>query len=153
MRHWVLLAQKRNCGNRETDVASEQLWNNIRFWATAGEQTTEQCPLLGSRFLISKNRRPLLGNGSVNTSPRQRIRIREWTVLSGGPCRGVMRKRTGATKSVSSHPKELKQETGKLICIGLCTLLCEMRRCVLRRAVHTHMQLWAIGALSVLRRA
>jgi hypothetical protein len=38
-------------------------------------------PLLCSRFLIS-NRRPLLGNDSVNTFPLQRIRIQEWTVLS-----------------------------------------------------------------------
>jgi hypothetical protein len=39
-------------------------------------------PLLGSRFLISYNRRSLLKNGSVDTFSRQRIRIQEWTVLS-----------------------------------------------------------------------
>jgi hypothetical protein len=32
--------------------------------------------------IINKTRRPLLGNGSVNTFPRQRITIQEWTVLS-----------------------------------------------------------------------
>jgi hypothetical protein len=45
-----------------------------------GKQTTKRRPLLGSRFLISKNIKPMLGNGSVNTFPLQRIR--EWTVLS-----------------------------------------------------------------------
>jgi hypothetical protein len=46
------------------------------------KQTTERRPLLGRRFLIIKIRLPLLGNRSVNMFPRQRIRIREWTVLS-----------------------------------------------------------------------
>jgi hypothetical protein len=36
----------------------------------------------GSRFLMNNNRRPLLGNGSVNMFPQQRRQIRERTVLS-----------------------------------------------------------------------
>jgi hypothetical protein len=56
-------------------VASEQLWNNIRFQATVAKETMERRPFLGSRFLISKNRRPLLGTVAVNTFPRQRIRM------------------------------------------------------------------------------
>jgi hypothetical protein len=61
----VIFAQSKNCGARETAIASERLWS-ISFWATAMKHTVEQRPLLGSRFLISKNRRPLLGKGSVN---------------------------------------------------------------------------------------
>jgi hypothetical protein len=45
-------AQSKNCG--KTAVASERLWNIIRFWATAAKQTTDQHTLLGSRYLISK---------------------------------------------------------------------------------------------------
>jgi hypothetical protein len=74
-----IFAQSKNCGDRETAVASERLWNNIQFKAMAGKRTMERRPLLGSRFLISKNWRPLLWNGSVNTFPRQLLR--EWTVL------------------------------------------------------------------------
>jgi hypothetical protein len=50
-----IFAQGKNCGARETGVASEWLWNNICFLAMAGKQTTEQRPLLGNRFLISDN--------------------------------------------------------------------------------------------------
>jgi hypothetical protein len=38
---------------------------------------TEQRPLLGNRFLISKNRQPVLDNDSVNTLPRQRIHMQQ----------------------------------------------------------------------------
>jgi hypothetical protein len=37
---------------------------------TDKKQTTERRPLLGSRVLISKARRPLLGNGTVNAFPQ-----------------------------------------------------------------------------------
>jgi hypothetical protein len=57
------------------------------------KQTTEH-PLLGSRFLISKNRQALLGNGSVNIFPQQRNGV------VCGKCQGVIRKTTGATKSI-----------------------------------------------------
>lgn len=70
---------------------------------------------VGARYqiLISKNRRPLLGNGSIDTFPLQRIRMQEIDVLltkvsirectvccPRGPRRGVVRKTTGETKSV-----------------------------------------------------
>jgi hypothetical protein len=44
-----IFAQNKNCGARRTAVCSEWLWNDICFLAT------EQCLLLGSRFLISNN--------------------------------------------------------------------------------------------------
>jgi hypothetical protein len=45
--------------------------------ANGHEQTTEQRRLLDIKFLINKNRRPLLGNGSVNRFPRQRIHMQQ----------------------------------------------------------------------------
>jgi hypothetical protein len=45
------------------------------------KQTTERYPFLGSRFLISKNRRPLLGNGTVSTVPREWLASRLNSVL------------------------------------------------------------------------
>jgi hypothetical protein len=51
------------------------------------------------QFLISNNRLPMLGNGSVNTLPRQQLRNNKGTVGScvfyGGPCRGVIKRTTG----------------------------------------------------------
>jgi hypothetical protein len=60
--------------------SKQDLWSqrNSRCWRTTlkqhlflgnGRERAERRPLLGSRFLISKNRRPLLRNGSVNMFP------------------------------------------------------------------------------------
>jgi hypothetical protein len=57
--------------------------------------TMERRPLLGSRFLISKNRRQLLVNGSVNTFTRQRIRIHYERCFIRGPCRDILSKGQG----------------------------------------------------------
>jgi hypothetical protein len=78
-----IFAQSKNCGARETAADNEWLWNNIRFQATAAKQTTERRPLLGSRILISNNRRPLLGNGSVNTFPRELLAYENGVVCAG----------------------------------------------------------------------
>jgi hypothetical protein len=49
------ICSKQELWSRETAVASKRLWNNIHFWATAAKHTTEQRPLLCSRFLIGNN--------------------------------------------------------------------------------------------------
>jgi hypothetical protein len=36
-----MFVRSKNCGARETAVASERLWNNIRFYATAAKQTRQ----------------------------------------------------------------------------------------------------------------
>jgi hypothetical protein len=45
--------------------------------ATDKKQTTERRPLLDSRFLIWKERQPLLENGSVNTFLLQWIHMQQ----------------------------------------------------------------------------
>jgi hypothetical protein len=62
IRYCGISARSKNRRARETAVASEWLGSNIRLQATAAKQAVER-PLLGSRFLISEKRRPLLGNG------------------------------------------------------------------------------------------
>jgi hypothetical protein len=57
-------------------------------------------PLLGIRYLISKNKRLLLGNGSVNTFPWELLAYENEWCCPRGSCNCVIRKRTGATKSV-----------------------------------------------------
>jgi hypothetical protein len=51
-------------------------------------------PLLGSTFLIGKNRRPLLVNSSVNTFPRKRLAYENERSCMSGQGRGVIRKTT-----------------------------------------------------------
>jgi hypothetical protein len=78
----VYLLKARTVEPEKQPLLAKDSETNIRFQATAANMTTEGRPLLGSRFLISKNRQPLLGNDSINTFPRQRTRIREWKMLS-----------------------------------------------------------------------
>jgi hypothetical protein len=75
----------------------ERLWNNIRFWATAGKQTTEQRPLLGSRFLISY----------IRTETKN-------GVFHGGQCRGVIQ------RARVPHPFTLHLRTPFSTVIGGC---------------------------------
>jgi hypothetical protein len=71
-----IFAPSKNCGARETDIASERLWNNSRLWATAPKLTTE--------------RRPLLGIGSVSSFPRQRIRMQQRNGAFYVACREIL---------------------------------------------------------------
>jgi hypothetical protein len=89
-----IFAQSKNCGAKEITFTSERLWNNISFWATAPKQTTKQCLLLGSIFIIRKTRLPLVGTDSVKhvpaatdthaTEDRWFIHGQYWDVISKG---------------------------------------------------------------------
>jgi hypothetical protein len=50
-KYYDVFAQSKNCGARQTVLASERLGNNIYLEATATKQMTEQSLLIGSRFL------------------------------------------------------------------------------------------------------
>jgi hypothetical protein len=47
-----------------------------------GRETNNATTSVSRQQILNRNRRPLLGNGFVDTFPRQRICIWEWTVLS-----------------------------------------------------------------------
>jgi hypothetical protein len=60
-------SSQRNSHCQQTSLKQNSFLGN-------GCETKERRPLLGNRFLISKNRRSLLGNDSANTFPLQWIR-------------------------------------------------------------------------------
>jgi hypothetical protein len=67
--------------------------------------------MLGSSFVINKNRRPLLGKVSVNMFPRKLLAY-EGRCCLGGPCRRVIRKKIGATNSVLYENLWRKESVG-----------------------------------------
>jgi hypothetical protein len=79
--------------------------------ATATKQTTERRPLLGGRFFISMDIRPLLGNGSVNNFPQHRISMQQRNGVSTWSCWDVIRRKIEARIVCYAHC----DQTGKVI--------------------------------------
>jgi hypothetical protein len=73
-----------------------RLLHNVRVLITDAKQTRKRCPLLGGRFLISRIRRPPLGNGSVNNLPAAiDTHAAEERYFVLGPCQDVISKGQG----------------------------------------------------------
>jgi hypothetical protein len=73
----LIFPRSKNWGARERAVANE------RSFLGNGRETTERRSFLGSRFSVCKKRQTLLGNGLVNTFPRQQIRIQQPLLFTG----------------------------------------------------------------------
>jgi hypothetical protein len=96
-----------------TYLLKQEMWSerNSRCWRTALKQHSflgkvpktdngSTSVTIASRFLVSKNIWPLLGNGSVNRFPRKWLAYENERCCLRRPCRRIIRKATGGTKSL-----------------------------------------------------
>jgi hypothetical protein len=115
---------RRYCGvfvkTGNVELEKQQLLENgsetTFFLGNVHKQATARRPLLGSRFLVSKNISPLLGNGSVSRFLRKRLAYENEQCFLRRPCRVIIRKATGATELVEFCTEVRRKESVTVSC-------------------------------------